>query len=83
MEPELITSKFGFVENAEIVNSRAAMVGIPPAMFLFFLFVPLFPPFLYQGVTTLGGISTLWGRTSGLWAYGILCQGKQTGVQKG
>ena len=27
-EPELITSKFGFVENAEIVNSRAAMVGI-------------------------------------------------------
>ena len=29
MEPELITSKFGFVENAEIVNSRAAMVSIP------------------------------------------------------
>jgi len=27
MEPELITSKFGFVENAEIVNSRAAMLG--------------------------------------------------------
>ena len=32
MEPELITSKFGFVENAEIVNSRAAMVGVPLAM---------------------------------------------------
>lgn len=31
-EPELITSKFGFVENAEIVNSRAAMVGISLSM---------------------------------------------------
>ncbi len=29
MEPELITSKFGFVENAEIINSRAAMVRVP------------------------------------------------------
>ena len=27
MEPELITSKFGFVENAEVINSRAAMVS--------------------------------------------------------
>ncbi|CAK0787549.1 hypothetical protein CVIRNUC_010770 [Coccomyxa viridis] len=27
MEPELTTSKFGFVENAEVINSRAAMIG--------------------------------------------------------
>ncbi len=27
MEPELTTSKFGFVENAEVINSRAAMVS--------------------------------------------------------
>jgi hypothetical protein len=27
MEPELTSSKFGFVENAEIINSRAAMVS--------------------------------------------------------